>query len=76
MPDVPVDQNQGILPKLIANLVNRRKQVKALMKGKKATPEEIATWDIKQLALKLTATLCTAALAIRNRDSMLDHSPC
>lgn len=55
MPDVPVDQSQGILPKLIANLVNRRRQVKSLMKGKKATPEDIATWDIKQLALKLTA---------------------
>ncbi|CAD6579577.1 MAG: DNA-directed DNA polymerase alpha catalytic subunit pol1 [Alectoria sarmentosa] len=55
VPDVPVDQNQGILPKLIATLVSRRRQVKALMKDKKATVDQLATWDIKQLALKLTA---------------------
>ncbi|KAK5988868.1 DNA polymerase alpha catalytic subunit [Cladobotryum mycophilum] len=55
VPEVPVDQEQGILPKLIATLVSRRRQVKNLMKDKKATPEELATWDIKQLALKLTA---------------------
>ncbi|MCJ1449944.1 DNA-directed DNA polymerase alpha catalytic subunit pol1 [Mycoblastus sanguinarius] len=55
VPDVPADQNQGILPKLIATLVSRRRQVKGLMKDKKATAEQIATWDIKQTALKLTA---------------------
>jgi DNA polymerase alpha subunit A len=52
---VPVNQGQGILPKLIATLVSRRRQVKSLMKDKTATPEQLATWDIKQLALKLTA---------------------
>ncbi|KAL8849005.1 MAG: hypothetical protein Q9221_005966 [Calogaya cf. arnoldii] len=55
VPEVPSDQNQGILPKLIATLVSRRRQVKSLMKDKKATPDQLATWDIKQLALKLTA---------------------
>lgn len=55
MPEVPTDQDQGILPKLIATLVSRRRQVKSLMKDKNATAEELATWDIKQLALKLTA---------------------
>lgn len=56
VPDVPSeDQKQGILPKLIATLVSRRRQVKGLMKDKKATTEQLATWDIKQLALKLTA---------------------
>lgn len=55
VPEVPTQQDQGILPMLIATLVSRRKQVKNLMKDKKATPEELATWDIKQLALKLTA---------------------
>ncbi|KAK4690388.1 DNA polymerase alpha subunit A, partial [Lecanoromycetidae sp. Uapishka_2] len=55
VPDVPVDQNQGILPKLIATLVSRRRQVKSLMKDKKATADQLATWDIKQMALKLTA---------------------
>ncbi|OLN81535.1 DNA polymerase alpha catalytic subunit [Colletotrichum chlorophyti] len=55
VPEVPKDQDQGILPKLIATLVSRRRQVKALMKDKSATSEQLATWDIKQLALKLTA---------------------
>lgn len=55
VPEVPRNQEQGILPKLIATLVSRRRQVKSLMKDKTATPEELATWDIKQLALKLTA---------------------
>lgn len=55
VPEVPKDQDQGILPKLIATLVSRRRQVKSLMKDKKATPDQLATWDIKQLALKLTA---------------------
>ncbi|KZF22718.1 DNA polymerase alpha subunit A [Xylona heveae TC161] len=55
VPDVPKEQNQGILPRLIATLVSRRRQVKSLMKDKRATPDQLATWDIKQLALKLTA---------------------
>lgn len=55
VPEVPTDQEQGILPRLIATLVGRRRQVKSLMKDKKATAEQLATWDIKQLALKLTA---------------------
>ncbi|KAF4584301.1 DNA polymerase (pol2) [Ophiocordyceps camponoti-floridani] len=55
IPEVRPDQPQGILPKLIATLVGRRRQVKSLMKDKKATPEQLATWDTKQLALKLTA---------------------
>ncbi|MCJ1390503.1 DNA-directed DNA polymerase alpha catalytic subunit pol1 [Xylographa bjoerkii] len=55
VPEVPSDQSQGILPKLIATLVSRRREVKKLMKDKRATMEQLATWDIKQLALKLTA---------------------
>lgn len=55
VPDVPEDQNQGILPRLIATLVTRRKEVKKLMRDKDATPDQVATWDIKQTALKLTA---------------------
>ncbi|KAI3337136.1 hypothetical protein HD806DRAFT_475794 [Xylariaceae sp. AK1471] len=55
VPEVPTEQDQGILPRLIATLVSRRRQVKSLMKDKNATPEQLATWDIKQLALKLTA---------------------
>lgn len=55
VPEVPEEQKLGILPRLIATLVSRRREVKKLMKDKNATPEELATWDIKQLALKLTA---------------------
>ncbi|KAI9797262.1 MAG: DNA-directed DNA polymerase alpha catalytic subunit pol1 [Piccolia ochrophora] len=55
VPDVPAEEAPGILPRLIATLVNRRRQVKSLMKDKRATVDELATWDIKQLALKLTA---------------------
>ena len=55
VPEVPVDQAQGILPKLIATLVGRRREVKKLMKDKHANPEQLALWDTKQLALKLTA---------------------
>jgi DNA polymerase alpha subunit A len=55
VPEVPENQEQGILPRLIATLVSRRREVKKLMKAKDATPDELATWDIKQLALKLTA---------------------
>ena len=56
VPDPPAEgEEQGILPRLIATLVNRRREVKKLMKDKTATSDELATWDIKQLALKLTA---------------------
>ena len=55
VPEVPLNQEQGILPRLIATLVGRRRQVKSLMKDKNATNEQLATWEIKQLALKLTA---------------------
>ncbi|KAK4153694.1 hypothetical protein C8A00DRAFT_33570 [Chaetomidium leptoderma] len=55
VPRVPEKQDTGILPFLISTLVDRRRQVKGNMKDKNATPEQLATWDIKQLALKLTA---------------------
>ncbi|KAI8937000.1 hypothetical protein NX059_006224 [Plenodomus lindquistii] len=55
VPEVPTNQEQGILPRLIATLVARRREVKKLMKDKNATTDQQATWDIKQLALKLTA---------------------
>jgi hypothetical protein len=56
VPDLPKeDLALGILPKLIATLVNRRREVKKLMKDPRATPDELALWDTKQMALKLTA---------------------
>ncbi|GME25628.1 DNA-directed DNA polymerase family B pol2 [Neofusicoccum parvum] len=56
VPEVPAaSQEQGILPRLIATLVNRRREVKKLMKAPSASKDQLATWDIKQMALKLTA---------------------
>ncbi|KAJ9107960.1 hypothetical protein QFC20_003645 [Naganishia adeliensis] len=56
IPEVPgSDVPQGVLPRLIATLVNRRKQVKSLMKDKAAGQVKMLQWDIKQKALKLTA---------------------
>lgn len=55
VPEVPSEQDLGILPKLIATLVSQRRSVKKLMKDKSATTEQLVTWEIKQLALKLTA---------------------
>ncbi|KAF9212423.1 DNA polymerase alpha catalytic subunit [Podila verticillata] len=43
----------GILPRLLENLVNRRREVKKLMKG--ATGAKYAEYDIRQKGLKLTA---------------------
>jgi DNA polymerase alpha subunit A len=72
IPDVPGGEaNQGVLPRIIATLVGRRKQVKALMKDKSASAAKLQQvrlllaagngtllneqYDIKQQALKLTA---------------------
>ncbi|PSN66770.1 DNA polymeras-like protein alpha catalytic subunit [Corynespora cassiicola Philippines] len=56
VPEVPdTEVKQGILPRLIRTLVEKRREVKKLMKSATATPDELATWDIRQLALKLTA---------------------
>jgi len=52
---VPDEQELGILPKLISTLVKRRREVKKLMKDTHASVDQLASWDIKQLALKLTA---------------------
>ncbi|KAF4610852.1 hypothetical protein D9613_006632 [Agrocybe pediades] len=49
------DVSQGVLPRLIATLVSRRRQVKSLMKDRSATPSQLLQYDIKQQALKLTA---------------------
>lgn len=45
----------GIFPRLVQTLVQRRRAVKSSMKDSKATPIQLAQWDIKQQALKLTA---------------------
>ncbi|KAF2398438.1 DNA polymeras-like protein alpha catalytic subunit [Trichodelitschia bisporula] len=68
VPEVPEQQDLGILPRLLSTLVGRRREVKKLMKDKKATPDQLATWDIKQMALKLTANSMYGCLGyIRSR---------
>ncbi|VDC06072.1 unnamed protein product [Peniophora sp. CBMAI 1063] len=49
------DVSLGVLPRLIATLVNRRKQVKSLMKDRSLDPARYLQYNIKQQALKLTA---------------------
>ncbi|KAF8920856.1 hypothetical protein CPB85DRAFT_1372860 [Mucidula mucida] len=64
--DTPIDEEnlpeppgnsipQGVLPRLISTLVQRRRQVKSLMNDKKTSAAERLQYDIKQQALKLTA---------------------
>lgn len=56
IPDIPEgDVAQGVLPRIIAGLVGRRRQVKALMKDKTASAMQLQQWDTRQQALKLTA---------------------
>ncbi|KAK8846576.1 hypothetical protein IAR55_005662 [Kwoniella newhampshirensis] len=56
IPDIPSGEvAQGVLPRIIATLVGRRRQVKGLMKDKSASPAKLLQYDIKQQALKLTA---------------------
>ncbi|EGN95137.1 hypothetical protein SERLA73DRAFT_77147 [Serpula lacrymans var. lacrymans S7.3] len=51
----PSEVAQGVLPRLIATLVSRRRQVKSLMKDKSVSHAKLLQYDIKQQALKLTA---------------------
>ncbi|KAF9116488.1 DNA polymerase alpha catalytic subunit [Mortierella sp. AM989] len=54
LPDYPEEGlAQGILPRLLANLVERRREVKKLMKS--ATGTKYEEYDIRQKGLKLTA---------------------
>lgn len=56
MPSLPEKNlGQGILPKLLGNLVARRRQVKKLLSDPKLSQDEIIQLDIRQKGLKLTA---------------------
>ncbi|EPQ31291.1 uncharacterized protein PFL1_01476 [Pseudozyma flocculosa PF-1] len=67
IPEVPSsDVDQGVLPRIIAGLVQRRRQVKSLMKDRTATPSQLLQWNIKQLALKLTANSMYGCLGFEN----------
>uniref|UniRef100_A0A8C5ESR8 DNA polymerase n=1 Tax=Gouania willdenowi TaxID=441366 RepID=A0A8C5ESR8_GOUWI len=56
IPEIPDSSlEMGILPKEIRKLVERRKQVKQLMKQHDINPDLYMQYDIRQKALKLTA---------------------
>ncbi|KAJ3161309.1 DNA-directed DNA polymerase alpha catalytic subunit pol1 [Geranomyces michiganensis] len=56
LPELPDSElAKGILPRLLGTLVDRRRVVKNLMKDPRATPVELAQYDIRQKGLKLTA---------------------
>ncbi|XP_017309249.1 DNA polymerase alpha catalytic subunit isoform X2 [Ictalurus punctatus] len=56
VPDLPdPDLEMGVLPKEIRKLVERRRQVKQLMKQPDLNPDLYLQYDIRQKALKLTA---------------------
>uniref|UniRef100_A0A8C9ZVL6 DNA polymerase n=1 Tax=Sander lucioperca TaxID=283035 RepID=A0A8C9ZVL6_SANLU len=56
IPEIPdTNLEMGILPKEIRKLVERRKQVKQLMKQQDINPDLYLQYDIRQKALKLTA---------------------
>ncbi|XP_069896793.1 DNA polymerase alpha catalytic subunit isoform X4 [Dipodomys merriami] len=56
IPELPDSSlEMGILPREIRKLVERRKQVKQLMKQQDLNPDLILQYDIRQKALKLTA---------------------
>ncbi|KAJ3125693.1 DNA-directed DNA polymerase alpha catalytic subunit pol1 [Nowakowskiella sp. JEL0407] len=67
VPDVPDSKlERGILPKLLATLVNRRRQVKGLMKDPKVSKSLYAQYNIRQQALKLTANSMYGCLGFTN----------
>ncbi|KAJ2364937.1 DNA-directed DNA polymerase alpha catalytic subunit pol1, partial [Coemansia sp. RSA 2607] len=56
LPDVPSPSAPpGILPRLLKNLVDRRRQVKQLLRRPGVSAEESAQLNVRQQALKLTA---------------------
>ncbi|AET40163.1 DNA-directed DNA polymerase alpha catalytic subunit POL1 Ecym_5409 [Eremothecium cymbalariae DBVPG len=66
LPEVPPSGIvQGVLPKLLANLVQRRREVKKLMKLE-IDPQKKAECDIRQQALKLTANSMYGCLGYVN----------
>ena len=56
----------GVLPSEIRVLVDRRRQVKQLMKGAQSNPDLYMQYDIRQKALKLTANSMYGCLGFAN----------
>uniref|UniRef100_A0A915BCS9 DNA polymerase n=3 Tax=Parascaris univalens TaxID=6257 RepID=A0A915BCS9_PARUN len=55
VPELPSDKNEGILPREIRVLVERRRDVKKLMSSEKLSEHQRQQYNIRQMALKLTA---------------------
>lgn len=66
LPQIPsTDKAQGVLPRLLATLVERRREVKKIMKNER-DPHKYAQCDIRQQALKLTANSMYGCLGYVN----------
>lgn len=66
LPEAPVDRKeQGVLPRLLANLVQRRREVKKIM-ASESDPHKRVQCDIRQQALKLTANSMYGCLGYVN----------
>ncbi|CDH17358.1 probable POL1-DNA-directed DNA polymerase alpha,180 KD subunit [Zygosaccharomyces bailii ISA1307] len=66
LPKVPSgDEDYGVLPRLLANLVQRRREVKRIM-ATETDPHKRTQCDIKQQALKLTANSMYGCLGYVN----------
>eukprot|EP00529_Nitzschia_sp_RCC80_P015848 CAMPEP_0113513388 /NCGR_PEP_ID=MMETSP0014_2-20120614/39834_1 /TAXON_ID=2857 /ORGANISM="Nitzschia sp." /LENGTH=689 /DNA_ID=CAMNT_0000409785 /DNA_START=41 /DNA_END=2106 /DNA_ORIENTATION=- /assembly_acc=CAM_ASM_000159 len=66
LPPIPdKSQETGVLPKVIRNLVQRRRQVKSQLK-KETNTDKYAELDIKQKAFKLTANSMYGCLGFSN----------
>lgn len=66
LPEIPPsDISQGILPRLLATLVERRREVKKIMKTE-TDPHKRVQCDIRQQALKLTANSMYGCLGYVN----------
>lgn len=66
LPEVPSnEEGRGVLPKLLANLVQRRREVKKIMATEK-DPHKRTQCDIRQQALKLTANSMYGCLGYVN----------
>ncbi|CAG9534489.1 unnamed protein product [Cercopithifilaria johnstoni] len=55
IPELPSDTVEGILPREIRSLVERRRDVKKMMKSEKLTEQQRQQYNIRQMGLKLTA---------------------
>ncbi len=68
IPEPPsTEVSQGVLPRLIATLVSRRRQVKSLMKDKKATPAQLLQVCVKSRPAYAGAEYCDSGISSRWR---------